>query len=174
MDETDNDVNNKRTPEGDEEDDMSFKEALREQERLGGVDTSINETIEAMKGGRDGVAQRFYRQEGYATGEDSTHPLDILRTGRKRILDKIANQANERPDWQSGPEPSDNESIRSLNRQLFEKLDALTSAVPQDPSQMSRLEMEIQAVLKAYQVALHKILTPLRFNRRGLLPRERF
>jgi hypothetical protein len=172
MSKTDHDAKTKRGPE--EEDEMSLKDALREQERLAGVDTSIKETIEAMKSGRESVAQRFYRQEGYGTREESTHPLDILRTGRKRILEKIANQNREQSDLQNDPELGDDESIRSLNRQLYEKLDALTSAIPQDPSQRNMIEMEIQAVLKAYQTALHKILTPLRFNRRGLIPRDRF
>jgi hypothetical protein len=157
-----------------DEEEMSYKDALREQERLGGVDASIKETIEAMKTGRENVAHRFYRQEGDGRQDESTHPLDILRTGRKRILEKIASQNQEHSDLRADKGPGDVDSIRSLNRQLYEKLEELTNSIPQDPGQRNLVEMEIQSILKAYQNALHKILNPLRFNRQGLVPRGRF
>jgi hypothetical protein len=157
-----------------EDEEMSYKDALREQERLAGVDVSIKETIEAMKTGRENVAQRFYRQEGYGRQDESTHPLDILRTGRQRILEKIASQNREHSDLRADDELGDGETVRALNRQLYEKLEELTNSIPQDPGQRNLVEMEIQSILKAYQNALHKILNPLRFNRRGLTPRGRF
>lgn len=158
----------KRDPGDDNE--PSLEDVMREQEELAAVDTTIAETIDVMNTGRESVAQRFYRQESSGQPGDSTHPLDIIKTGRRRILERLA-QRNEQHEADGGEATlSDEEWMGELNRQLVEKLYTLTSTVPQDRAQKQMLEAEIQAAVRSYLNSVHKILNPLRFSRQVSRP----
>lgn len=158
----------------DEEQERAYQDAIAQHEEIGGVDSTISETINAMRVGREEVAERFYRQQEGSDSNESAHPLDMLRTGRKRILAKI----NETSKWKTpvrrGLVDDGEHGIHSLNRQLYERLEEIAQEVRPETSQTSLMEMEIQAAIKGYLVALNKILNPLRFSRDSIQVNNRF
>lgn len=158
----------------DEVQERTFKDALAQHEEIGGVDSAISETIEAMRVGREDVAERFYRQQEGSDSTESTHPLDMLRTGRKRILAKINDTSKWKTPVRRGPDGGGEQGIHSLNLQLYERLEEIAQEVRPETSQTSLMEMEIQAAIKGYLVALNKILNPLRFSRDSIQVNNRF
>src|SRR5687768_8638600 len=88
-----------------------------QQEELAGVDSSIVEGIEAVRAGREAVAQRLHG------GETGSNPLQIVQSGRNQVLRTIVAGT-------STPTMSAVTAIQELNAKLTESLAVMAERVP--------------------------------------------
>src|SRR5581483_4558289 len=145
----------------DAQSEAALAEIIEQQDSLATVSQSIDESVEAVRIGRNAVTDRFYRRGGLGRPNQSDRPLDMVRSGRERVIQRV-NQIDigaDASDFQSGS------SLAELSHQLGDRLTDICSNVPDDRAGRLALAAEVQAVIQSYLNAVKRTLNPLRFNR---------
>ena len=138
-------------------DPISLKKIFRDQDELVGLNASIEDSKEALRKGRGAVGEAVLGAAARQAGDTSA--VAMLQASRQGLLQQIdaVSQAARQVSF-------DGISARVLADQLHAELIRLTTAVPDDRLAAKALEIEIQATLRSYSNALHRLLTPLKFR----------
>jgi hypothetical protein len=131
----------------------------RDREQIAEVDAAIAETIDALRVGCNTVARGVYQQYATNGGEESGHPGDLIKAGRRQVVNRLS-AAGQR--FESG---SATDLLSKLTQQLSACLLDLISEVPRDRVGRLALESRLHAALVAYTGAVRKVLHPLEFER---------
>ena len=136
---------------------MSLKKIFRDQDALVGLNASIEDSKEALRKGRGAVGEAVLGAAARQAGDTSA--VAMLQASRQGLLQQIdaVSQAARQVSF-------DGISARVLADQLHAELIRLTAAVPDDRLAAKALEIEIQATLRSYSNAIHRLLTPLKFR----------
>ena len=136
---------------------MSLKKIFRDQDELVGLNASIEDSKEALRKGRGAVGEAILGAASRQAGDTSA--VAMLKASRQGLLQQIdaVSQAAQQVSF-------DGISARVLADQLHAELIRLTAAVPDDRLAAKALEIEIQATLRSYSNAIHRLLTPLKFR----------
>jgi hypothetical protein len=138
-------------------DPISLKKIFRDQDQLVGLSASIEDSKEALRKGRGAVGEAVLGASARQAGDTSTVAmLQASRQGLLQQIDAVSQAAREGP--------FDGISARVLADQLHAELIRLTASVPEDRLAAKALEIQIQATLRSYSNAIHRLLTPLRFR----------
>jgi hypothetical protein len=138
-------------------DPISLKKIFRDQDELVGLNASIEDSKEALRKGRGAVGEAVLGAGARQAGDTSA--VAMLQASRHGLLQQIEAVS------QAAREVSfDGISARVLADQLHAELIRLTAAVPDDRLAAKALEIQIQATLRSYSNAIHRLLTPLKFR----------
>jgi len=138
-------------------DPISLKKIFRDQDELVGLNASIEDSKEALRKGRGAVGEAVLGTAARQAGETSAVAmLQASRQGLLQQIDAVSQAARE--------VPFDGISARVLADQLHTELIRLTASMPEDRLTAKALEIQIQATLRSYSNAIHRLLTPLKFR----------
>ena len=136
---------------------ISLTKIFRDQDELVGLNASIEDSKEALRKGRGAVGEAVLGTAARQAGETSAVAmLQASRQGLLQQIDAVSQAARE--------VPFDGISARVLADQLQTELIRLTASMPEDRLAAKALEIQIQATLRSYSNAIHRLLTPLKFR----------
>jgi hypothetical protein len=134
-----------------------LKKIFRDQDELVGLNASIEDSKEALRKGRGAVGEAVLGTAARQAGDTSAVAmLQASRQGLLQQIDAVSQAARETP--------FDGISARVLADQLHTELVRLTASMPEDRLAAKALEIQIQATLRSYSNAIHRLLTPLKFR----------
>ena len=138
-------------------DHVTLKKIFRDQDELVGLNASIEDSKEALRKGRGAVGEAVLGAAARQAGDTSAVAmLQASRQGLLQQIDAVSQAARE--------VPFDGISARVLADQLHTELIRLTASMPEDRLAAKALEIQIQATLRSYSNAIHRLLTPLKFR----------
>ena len=138
-------------------DPISLKKIFRDQDELVGLNASIEDSKEALRKGRGAVGEAVLGTAARRAGDTSA--VAMLQASRQGLLQQIDAVSQAARDV-----PFDGISARVLADQLHTELIRLTASMPEDRLAAKALEIQIQATLRSYSNAIHRLLTPLKFR----------
>jgi hypothetical protein len=136
---------------------ISLKKIFRDQDELVGLNASIEDSKEALRKGRGAVGEAVLGTAARQAGDTSAVAmLQASRQGLLQQIDAVSQAARQ--------VPFDGISARVLADQLHTELIRLTASMPEDRLAVKALEIQIQATLRSYSNAIHRLLTPIKFR----------
>jgi hypothetical protein len=135
------------------------QDLIDEQNRLAAVDATILQSADVLEAGRIEIGRFAQRRDEPPSG----NALNLLQAGRAHVMTRA--QAPLTSGVSLPPPSISSDALKRLANELHRQLVELAEEIPEDRIAARTLETRVQAVLRGYSNAVHRIISPISFQR---------